>query len=116
MSVVRWPAVWIPAAILAVATVVFWTTDLDMAMMQHFFSGYVVPNDGGIREFPLGQLQPWKGLYDWGEFPAWIRGVGGLVVWIASFFWKKLRSWRDPGLFYALVLIVGPGIFGQFHF
>jgi membrane-associated PAP2 superfamily phosphatase len=27
-----------------------------------------------------------------------------------SFFWKKLGDWRDPGLFFALLLIVGPGI------
>ena len=110
ISVVRRPAVWIPAVVLAAATVAFWSTDLDVALVRPFFSGYVVPHDGGIREFPLGQAQPWKGLYDWGPIPAWILGVGGLLVWVASFVWKRLRPWRDPGLFYVLLLIIGPGI------
>ena len=38
-------------------------------------------------------------------------GTGGLVVWIASFLWpRKLECWRDEGLFYGLLLIIGPGI------
>ncbi len=49
-------------------------------------------------------------LYNWGVYPAWILGSGGLVVWIVSFAWTRLERWRDPGLFYALLLIVGPGL------
>jgi membrane-associated PAP2 superfamily phosphatase len=33
-----------------------------------------------------------------------------MAIWIVSFVWRKLESWRDPGLFFALLLIVGPGI------
>ena len=110
ISVVRRPAVWIPAAVLLAATVLFRSTDLDVALVRPFFSGHVVPHDGGIKEFPLQFVQPWKGLYVWGQYPALILGVGGLVVWTVSFFWKRLRPWRDPGLFYVLLLILGPGI------
>ena len=46
----------------------------------------------------------------WGVYPAWILGCGGMAVWVVSFFWTKLEAWRDPGLFFALLLIVGPGI------
>ena len=105
----RHPAVWIPAAVLAAATAVFWYTDLDLAMVRPFFSGDPAGADVAVR-FPLGDAQPWKTLYDWGVYPAWILGGGGLVVWIVSFFWTRLKAWRDPGLFFALLLIVGPGI------
>jgi lipid A 4'-phosphatase len=109
ISVVRHPAIWIPAAVLSIATVLFWTTDLDQAAVQQFFSGYVVGTDVAVR-FPLGEEQPWKLLYNWGVYPALLLGCGGIVVWVVSFFWLKIESWRDPGLFFALVLIIGPGI------
>jgi len=106
---VRHPAVWIPAAVLAAATALFWYTDLDQVLVRPFFSGYVTGADVGVR-FPLGDDQPWKTLYVWGVYPAWILGCGGMAVWVISFFWKKLETWRDPGLFFSLLLIVGPGI------
>jgi lipid A 4'-phosphatase len=105
LSVCRHPAVWIPAALLAAATVLFWCTNLDVAIVRLFYS-----SDPSRRGFLLTNTQPWKTLYDWGVYPAWLLGGGGLVVWIASFFWAKLKDWRDPGLFFALLLIVGPGI------
>ena len=95
---------------LAIATALFWTTDLDQAIVRPFFvSGCGAGADVGVR-FPHGDEQPWKALYAWGVYPAWILGCGGMVVWVVSFFWTKLAAWRDPGLFFALVLIVGPGI------
>jgi lipid A 4'-phosphatase len=104
------PAVWIPAVVLAIATVLFWTTDLDQASVWQFFSrDSAASADVGVR-FPLGTHQPWKLLYDCGVYPALLLGCGGFVVWIVSFFWQKIASWRDPGLFFALVLIIGPGI------
>jgi len=111
-AVVQRPAVWIPAALLMAATLVFWTTDLDVALVRPFFSGYVVtsPRDGGVREFPLQWVQPWKGLYNWGEYPALILAGGGVAVWMASFLWKRLKPCRNAGLFYFLLLLIGPGI------
>jgi len=103
------PAVWIPAALLAVATAAFWLTDLDLALVRPFFSGDAT-NPEFVARWPMTVAQPWKALYDWGIYPAWILGLGGLAVWIVSFLWKKIEPWRDPGLFYFLLLIVGPGI------
>lgn len=109
VSVVRRPAVWVPAAILAAATAIFWCTDLDRAWVRQYFADDRIQANA-LTRFPIGQTQPWKAIYDWAWYPAWILGVGGMVVWIASFFWTKLKPWRDPGLFYVLLLIVGPGI------
>jgi membrane-associated PAP2 superfamily phosphatase len=99
--------VWVPAAVLVVLTVVCWSTDVDRAMMRPFFS-----SAGGTTEtrWPLGEVSPWKLLYNWGVYPAWALGCGGLAVWVLSFRWPKWERWRDPGLFFALLLIVGPGI------
>ncbi|MCD4727734.1 MAG: phosphatase PAP2 family protein [Pirellulales bacterium] len=109
VSALRWPAVWIPAAVLAVGTTIFWTTDLDVALLRPFFSDDAV-GQTRVARWPQMHAQPWQALYDWGVYPAWILGGGGLIVWIVSFFWARIERWRDPGLFYALLLIVGPGI------
>jgi lipid A 4'-phosphatase len=95
--------------VLAVATAVFWCSDLDLAIVRLFYSGDPSSGVPSVR-FPLTNAQPWRTLYQWGVYPAWILGGGGLLVWFVSFFWSRLRDWRDPGLFLALVLIVGPGI------
>ena len=109
LSLLRSPAVWIPALVLVGLTLVFRLTDIDTACVKPFFAG-VGAGEQLHDRWPSMDAQPWKALYDWGVYPAWILGCGGMAVWIASFFWTKLESWRDPGLFYALLLIVGPGL------
>ena len=101
-------AVWIPAVVLAAITVLFWCTDLDQTVVGHFFWRDNRAVADVAARFPLGTHQPWKLLYDWGAWPALLLGCGGIVAWVVSFFWPKIRSWRDPGLFFALVLLVGP--------
>jgi lipid A 4'-phosphatase len=109
VAVVRHPAVWVPAAVLAIATALLCSTGLDEALVGRFFSGYVAGDDV-VARFPLRDEEPWRTLYDWGVYPAWILGCGGMAVWVASFLWTQLAAWRDPGLFFGLLLIVGPGI------
>jgi lipid A 4'-phosphatase len=109
LAVLKSPFVWAPALILATLTLVFWSTNLDVATSRLFFSGDGVAVDKSLR-FPLGEMQPWKAIHDWGEYPAFWFGCCGLALWIVSFVWRRLEPWRDPGLFFALVLIVGPGI------
>ncbi len=103
------PAVWAPAVFLAAATTLFWWTDLDVALVRLSSPGCAVGPDG-VATFPAGNQPPWLWLNRWGEYPALLLGGGGLAAWLASFFWAKLKPWRDPGLFYALLLVVGPGI------
>jgi len=103
------PAIWIPAGILLLGTVLLCSTDLDIAVVKFFYIRPAAELEIGQR-FPFAQWQPWKFLYDWGELPAWIVGCGGLAVWVASFCWQRIIAWRDPGLFFALLLILGPGI------
>ncbi len=109
LSVLRSPAVWVPLVVLAAATAVFCCTDLDIALVQPFFAGDASGPQSDAR-WPLKSAQPWKALYDWGEYPALLIGCGGMVVWVVSFVWRRLERWRDPGLFLAVLLIVGPGV------
>jgi lipid A 4'-phosphatase len=108
-AAMRLPAVWIPALVLITLTAVFRFTDADLAGVRPFFAG-CTPGDTFPDRWPLMLKFPWKTLYDWGYYPAWILGCGGLVVWLASFVWQKLEPWRDPGLFYGLLLLIGPGV------
>jgi lipid A 4'-phosphatase len=110
-AALRWPAVWAPALVLAAATLAFrWNGGAaDLALVRPFYSAEAAGSDTDAC-WPLKFAQPWKSLYDWGEYPALLLGCGGLVVWIVSFWWTRIDRWRDPGLFLALVLIIGPGI------
>jgi lipid A 4'-phosphatase len=101
--------VWIPLAVLAVVTLVFWTTDLDIILVRPFFSGYVY-GTVAAQQFPLGQLQPWKFIYDWGTLPPLLLGITGLAVWIVGRYWSRLKHCRKAGLFLALMLAIGPGV------
>ncbi len=107
ISGIRSPFVWLPLLILVGLTIFFRTTDADTALVQPF---YVSSGCRVIDHWPMMFAYPWKALYDWGYYPAWILGCGGLAVWLASFRWTKLKPWRDPGLYYGLVFIIGPGI------
>jgi lipid A 4'-phosphatase len=105
VATIRLPAVWIPLFVLAGSTLFFRLTDADMAWVRPF---YVFGDPE--NQFPLVDVYPWKALYDWGILPGWILGCGGLAVWLASFRWPRLEYWRDEGLFYCLLLVIGPGV------
>ena len=106
---IRRPAIWIPLVLLLVATMIFRFTDWDLIISRPFFVSQGTMSESRSH-WPLKVAQPWKSLYEHGVYPAWIIGTGGLVVWVVSFFWSKLKSWRDPGLFFALMLALGPGL------
>jgi lipid A 4'-phosphatase len=101
--------VWIPLALLVSATIFFWVTDLDLQVSRPFYvsgGSYLESNS----HWPLRSAQPWKSLNDFGCYPALIIGAGGLLVFVISLLWSKLRSSRDAGLFLALMLALGPGL------
>ncbi len=107
--VVKTPPLWIPLLLLFSATLLFHFTDLDLLLSQPFFvtQGASLKPDA---HWPLRIAEPWITLYVLGVYPAWIIGVGGLAVFLISFFWSKLTPYRDAGLFFALMLALGPGL------
>ncbi|MEN6457439.1 MAG: phosphatase PAP2 family protein [Thermoguttaceae bacterium] len=109
-SVVQRPAVLIPAVALAALMAAFWCwKDLDPALARQFVSGQSAGHHLAAQ-WPLKEAQPWQALYRWGVYPAWLLGGGGAAVCLAGFVWPSLKRWRAAGLFYALLLLLGPGL------
>jgi membrane-associated PAP2 superfamily phosphatase len=106
IAAVQSPLVWVPLVILASLTLFFRLTDADVNWVGRFY----VPGDVENGRFPWKDQQPWLFLYNWGVYPAWIVGCGGLALWVISFCWRELEPWRDEGLFYFLLLLLGPGL------
>jgi lipid A 4'-phosphatase len=104
--VVHTPTLWIPLVILLGATLFFRLSSADLALSRLFSPEHSVKS----LWWPLGFEEPWTGLYHYGVAPALILGASGLVVWLGSWFWSKLRPYRDAGLFLALMLALGPGL------
>jgi len=107
--VIKTPPLWIPLVLLFLATVIFRFTDVDLLLSQPFF----VDRTSSLKSdshWPLRVEEPWKSLYYLGVYPAWIIGIGGMLTFLTSFFWLKLKPYRDAGLFLALMLALGPGL------
>ena len=92
----------IPLALLAAATVGFWTSDIDLAAERPFWT----PDGGWVHK----DDQPWHGLYKLGVIPAWIVALSALAMLIASRWARKWAPHRRVAAFLAIVMIVGPGL------
>ncbi len=103
------PCVWIPLLLLLAATAIFRFTNLDLILSRPFFVKPGLSLESQPR-WPLKVAEPWRTLYALGVYPAWIIGAGGMLVFLISFIWSKLKPYRDAGLFFALLLALGPGL------
>jgi lipid A 4'-phosphatase len=92
----------IPVVILMALTIVFWITDLDIAIQRLFF----VQGKGWIYK----DLNPWRFLYDYGTIPAIVLAVASLFAFIGSFWIRKIAPYRRAFLFFVLLMIIGPGL------
>lgn len=92
----------IPIVLLGAVTIVFWTTDVDLAIQRLFYE----PGAGWVHK----DSQPWHGLYKLGVIPAWVLSVSALAVLIASKWVSKWARHRRVAAFLVLVMIVGPGL------
>ena len=96
------PPIWAPLLLLAAASVAFRFGNLDHTIQHWFWSA-----DGDWR-FDNSLFV--DVLYRYGNIPALLVASGGLVVWSASLFVRRLKPARSLGGFLALALIVGPGL------
>ena len=95
----RWPLV-VLAITLALLVVVHFT-NIDLELAAYFY------RDG---EWWLGDATVFRWFYDYGPLPGNLAAIGGLLVLIASLFYKPLRRHRRVAAFLALVMIIGPGL------
>ena len=88
--------------LMVLLTALFSANGVDMAVERHFY----LPGAG----WAYGNDNPWWFLYHFGVLPAYLVGVGGLIVYGAGFRWERLRPFRKSALFLALLLALGPGL------
>ena len=86
--------------LLFVLTIVFYFSDLDLAISSLFFDG----------KWFLAERQPWLFLYDYGNIPSISMGVASLIYLIISIFKNNIREFRRAAIFILLTLILGPGL------
>ena len=91
----------VPLSAAIILTAVLNLTNADIEIEKWFYS----PIDGWY----LSKENPWYLLYEYGNIPALLLSVGGLLAFVLSFFQRKLRSYRKIGLFLVTFMILGPG-------
>lgn len=92
----------IPIVVLVVLTIVFWVTELDLAIQKNFF----VQEEGWIYK----DLHPWRFLYDYGPIPAIAVAAASLLAFIGSFWIHKITPYRKVFVFFVVLMIIGPGL------
>jgi len=92
----------VPIIILCVLTVVFRLTNLDLRILDLFFT----PDRGWF----LQSAEPWDVLYDYGTYPAFLTVIAALLVFGAGFLIKRLSAFRRIALFLILLMVLGPGL------
>ncbi len=60
--------------------------------------------------FTLGNSQPWRTLYAFGEYPALLLFGAALLTLMAGLVLPRFRAWRNPCLFLVLLYLIGPGL------
>ena len=66
--------------------------------------------------FPTGNLQPWKFLYVYGEYPAFAMGAIAVLLFVAGYFKPTLAGFRRQALFISLLFIIAPGVLANLVF
>lgn len=93
-------------ALFAALTLLFWVSDLDRSVAAHYFNHGLDAWPG--RDWLLGRL-----CYRYGQQPAPLVGAAGLIAFLLSFGQPDRRAWRGPGLYLALLALLGPGLFAN---
>jgi membrane-associated PAP2 superfamily phosphatase len=90
-------------AALAVATLVFWTTGLDLAAGDLFRTP--------CCSWPLADRQPWAFVYRYGVLAGVLLAAAAMITFTLSYWLPdRLLAWRRPALFLVLVAALGPGL------
>lgn len=97
------PEFWVSAAALTVATILFWTTRLDLAAADLFRSP--------CCSWPLAEQPFFRFVYRYGVLSGVFLAAGALVVLTSSYWYPgRLFRARRPALFLVLVAAIGPGL------
>jgi membrane-associated PAP2 superfamily phosphatase len=92
----------IPVVLLALLTIPFFTTNIDMRIARHFY----VHGQG----FPIGAEPLWRWLKHEGAIPPIVVSFIALIAFIVSYFSAGVRPHRRAALFLVLAMALGPGL------
>jgi len=93
----------LPLLLLAVATVLFWVTRLDLWAADLFRTP--------CCSWPLAEQPLWRFLYRYGVFSGFLLAAFALVALTLSYWYpRRLHYWRRPALFLVLTAALGPGL------
>ena len=90
-----------PVALLMVGTALIAVLGLDISWERHFYQQ-------GI--WVGRELNPWRFLYRFGVWPAYLCGGAALITLLAGYFSAGLARYRRSALFLVLLLAIGPGL------
>jgi membrane-associated PAP2 superfamily phosphatase len=91
-----------PVSILLMSTFILSLMNADLLLAGRFFSA--------VGGWYWKNARPWVDLYNYGNIPALILALLGLILFIFSFFAGRIASYRKIGLFLVIYLILGPGL------
>jgi membrane-associated PAP2 superfamily phosphatase len=91
----------LPLIILIMGTVAIAATGADLIISAPFCI------EG---KWPIGDQQPWHLLYLLDRGPSIALGICGLIAVLIGSFNIQRRSWVRPGLFFVILLALGPGL------
>lgn len=80
------------------------TPELDLGLSSYFFD----PVQKTFSTHPFFYF-----MYTWGLLPGQVIGCMALVIWLASYKWKKIDHWRKPALVVGLTIAIGAGLITQ---
>ncbi len=92
----------IPILLFVLSAFIFRNTKLDMTIQSMFYSP---PSGWFLNDNPLVQA-----IYHFGNIPALLLSLAGLVLFGLSFQTMKWVKWRKVGLFLVLAMLLGPGL------
>jgi len=91
-----------PLLILIGLTVAAWLTNADIGLEKLFYS----PESGWFLE----KANPWRFLYDYGNIPALILLLTGILVFVLSLLFQRIVRYRKIALFVIVLMALGPGL------
>jgi membrane-associated PAP2 superfamily phosphatase len=97
-------ALLVPAALLAVITIIFWNTNLDRWVISLAYS------ENPANPWPMSRVEPWWFLYQKGPWISISFGAVGAFIGLLSIGLPVLRPYRLAGTFYIFLLLFGPGV------
>ncbi|MDZ7615406.1 MAG: phosphatase PAP2 family protein [Patescibacteria group bacterium] len=90
-----------PCMLVLLATLFFRMTEADLLITGLF-------HDQAACRFPLAQHPLFLAIYDWGPVPAWLLGIGSLVVLAAAAMRQVPQTRARGALFLLAFLVLGP--------